>query len=90
MTEENVAEVKAMIKEVTKQMGAQNLELAGIADHLTTANLQTELALIDRLDCMIDRAIKRLLMVRGIKSLAVSSEGVPSGTPLLVSTSSRS
>jgi hypothetical protein len=47
MTEENVAEVKAMIKEVTKQMGAQNLELAGIADHLTTANLQTELALID-------------------------------------------
>ena len=88
MTEVNVAEVKALYKEVTKQTGEQNLELAFIADQVTTANLHTELELNDRLDCMIDRALKRLLMVRGIKSLAVSSEALPSRTPLLVSTSS--
>jgi hypothetical protein len=81
-------DVKALYKEVTKQMGEQNLELAFIADQVTTANLHTELELNDRLDCMIDRALKRLLMVRGIKSLAVSSEALPSRTPLLVSTSS--
>ena len=76
------------LKEVTKQMGEQNLELAFIADHLTAAKLHTELELNDRLDCMSDRALKRLLMVRGIKSLAVSSEALPSRTPLLISTSS--
>ena len=84
----DAAEVKALYKEVTKQMGEQNLGLAFIADQVTTANLHTELELNDRLDCMIDRALKRLLMVRGIKSLAVSSEALPSRTPLLTSTSS--
>ena len=84
----DAAEVKALYKEVTKQMGEQNLELAFIADQVTTANLHTELELNDRLDCMIDRALKRLLMVRGIKSLAVSSEALPSRTPPLTSTSS--
>jgi hypothetical protein len=38
-------------------MGEQNLELAFIADHLTTAKLHTELELNDRLDCIIDRAL---------------------------------
>ena len=88
LSEENIAKVKSIVEQLHEQMNNQDFELAEIADDLTTANLQNELALIDRLDAMIDRAIKRLLMVRGIKSLAVSPVAVPSRTPLLVSTSS--
>jgi hypothetical protein len=88
LSEENIAKLKSIVEQLHEQMNDQDFELAEIADDLTTANLQNELALIDRLDAMIDRAIKRLLMVRGIKSLGVSSEAVPSRTPLLVSTSS--
>jgi len=80
--------VKSIVEQLHEQMNNQDFELAEIADDLTTANLQNELALIDRLDAMIDRAIKRVLMVRGIKSLAVSPVAVLSRTPLLVSTSS--
>ena len=88
LSEENIAKVKSIVEQLHEQMNDQDFELAEIADDLTTANLQNELALIDRLDAMIDRAIKRVLMVRGIKSLAVSPVAVPSRTPLLVSTSS--
>ena len=88
LSEENIVKVKSIVEQLHEQMNNQDFELAEIADDLTTANLQNELALIDRLDAMIDRAIKRLLMVRGIKSLAVSPVAVPSRTPLLVSTSS--
>jgi hypothetical protein len=88
LSEENIAKVKSIVEQLHEQMNNQDFELAEIADDLTTANLQNELALIDRLDAMIDRAIKRVLMVRGIKSLAVSPVAVLSRTPLLVSTSS--
>ena len=71
-SEENIAKVKSIVEQLHEQMNNQDFETAVIADDLTTANLQNELALIDRLDAMIDRAIKRLLMVRGIKSPAVS------------------
>jgi hypothetical protein len=77
LTKENVARVNTLYKEVAKQMGEQNVELALIANQLTIDNLQNELLLTDRLDGMIDRAIKRLLMIRGIKSLATACEGVP-------------
>jgi hypothetical protein len=50
-------------------MGDQNVQLAEIADDATIDNLQNELALIDRLDDLIDRGLKRLLMVGRKKSL---------------------
>jgi hypothetical protein len=67
----------AMIEEVCRQIGDQNIELAEISDHTTFNDLLNELALVDRLDSMIDRALKRLLMARGIKSLSATSEAVP-------------
>ena len=43
----------------------------------TIEELIEELELLDRLDGMIDRSIKRLLMVRGVKSLSVTSSDIP-------------
>ena len=59
----------AAFEETRKEMGT-DWELVDISDFVTIANLLNELSLVDRLDGMIDRCIKRLLMVRGVKSLA--------------------
>ena len=42
------------------------------ARYVTFDRLLEDLSLIDRLDGMLERCIKRLLMVRGVKSLAYS------------------
>jgi hypothetical protein len=47
-------------------------ELAKLGEITTVDYLQNELSLIDRLDGMIDRCVKRLLLVRGFKSLSPS------------------
>jgi hypothetical protein len=39
---------------------------------VTIERLVKELELIDRLDSLIDRALKRLLMIRGVKSISAS------------------
>jgi hypothetical protein len=44
----------------------------------TDAHLLADLAVEERLDAVIDKCIKRLLMVRGVKSMAIQ---VPSETP---------
>lgn len=82
ITAENVAALQAIFEELRREMGDQNLELAEIANDATIASLSNELALADRLDSMIDRALKRLLMVKGVKSLSASSEAAPSGKRL--------
>jgi hypothetical protein len=46
----------------------------------TIEGLVKELEVHDRLDAMIDRCIKRLLMARGLKSMSISSHPV-SGEP---------
>ncbi len=51
-------------------------ELGGIA---TIDYLQSELSLIDRLDSMIDRCIKRVLLVSGRKSISPSASTAASG-----------
>ena len=56
-------------EEARKEMGTDG-ELVDIFNVVTIDNLLNELSLIDRLDGMIDRCIKRLLIVRGVKSLA--------------------
>ena len=73
LTEEMLAEMRALFGEIRQEMGT-DWELVDIADVATIANLLSELSVVDRLDGMIDRCIKRLLMVRGIKSLAAPSK----------------
>jgi hypothetical protein len=51
------------------------LELVEIGEVSTIGFLQDELSLIDRLDGMIDRCLKRLLFVRGLKSISSPSSG---------------
>jgi len=55
------------------------LELVEAGDVATTDYLLSELSIAERLDSMIDRSLKRLLFVRGIKSVS------PTGpSPLLL------
>jgi hypothetical protein len=67
------ARFEAASEEALKEMGTDG-ELVDLANVVTIDNLLNELSLIDRLDGMIDRCIKRLLMVRGVKSLAAPPE----------------
>jgi hypothetical protein len=48
-------------------------ELAKIAEIATVDRLMRDLGVRDRLDAMIDRCLKRLLFVRGLKSLPAAS-----------------
>jgi hypothetical protein len=73
LSEEERIEMERILEQVQKRMGA-DYDLVGITEFATIPNLVQELAIVDRLDGMIDRNIKRLLMVRGVKSLAVSAE----------------
>jgi hypothetical protein len=54
-------------------------QLIEIGEPATIDGLMKELDVIERLDGMIDRCIKRLLMVRGVKSL--SSAGASESAP---------
>jgi hypothetical protein len=54
------------------------LELIEIGDVATPDHLLMELALIDRLDGMIARCLKQLLLVRGVKSISLSTSAEPS------------
>jgi hypothetical protein len=56
-------------EEVRTQLGP-SLELVEAGDVVTTDHLLRELSIAERLEDMIDRCIKRLLMVRGYKSLS--------------------
>jgi hypothetical protein len=51
----------------------EDYELAKIAEIATVDRLLRDLAVQDRLDAMIDKCLKRLLFVRGLKSLPAAS-----------------
>jgi len=77
------AKVKAAKKNADEQAQEELgvfYELASLGDVATIDYLQNELALIDRLDGMIDRCIKRLLLVRGLKSISPTTSTAASGT----------
>jgi hypothetical protein len=69
-------------EEAQTELGAA-LELVEIGDVATTEYLLNELSIAERLDSMIDRCFKRLLFVRGLKSLSSSSSGAPSPSRIL-------
>lgn len=66
-------------KEAQVQLG-EALELVEAGDVATTDYLLNELSIIERLDQMIDRCLKQLLLVRGLKSIS-SPSAATSRTP---------
>lgn len=76
---------EAAEEEIKTELGAAS-DLVEIGDVATTNYLLKELAIVDRLDGMIDRCLKRLLFVRGLKSISSSSATVssPPRKPLAV------
>lgn len=70
-----VTEKEAVEEQAREELG-EAWDLIEIGKLATVEYLLQELSVADRLDGMIDRALKRLLFVRGIKSYAhPSSEG---------------
>jgi hypothetical protein len=55
-------------------------QLASV-DVVNDDRLLAELAVEERLDAMIDKCIKRLLMVRGVKSMAIAPRSEPAQLP---------
>jgi hypothetical protein len=78
-SEARIEELKALLnrvdKEIQTDLGAA-IELVEIGDAAKIEYLEKELAIRERLDGMITRAYKKLLYVRGIKSMSSSSEAV--------------
>jgi hypothetical protein len=73
--EEIRAQNEAVDEQAREELG-EAWDLIEIGEVATVEYLLKELSVAERLDGMIDRALKRLLFVRGIKSFAqTSSEG---------------
>jgi len=67
---------EALAEEARKELG-DTLELVRMGEGVSIKRLLEELSVLDRLDGMIDRCTKRLLLVRGAKSMSLS---VPTGS----------
>ncbi len=81
-TPEEIRSGEAVAKEqIQKELG-EFAKLAEISDSLTFDNLLKEISVIDRIDGMIDRCLKRLLFIRGLKSITASASGPASGERL--------
>jgi hypothetical protein len=72
---------KSVVKEARTELGPA-IELAEIGDVATVEHLEKELGIRERLHGMIARLEKRLLYLRGIKSIS-SSSATSSPQPLL-------
>jgi hypothetical protein len=72
--EEIRAGAAAAKEQVQKELG-EFAKLAEMSDELSFETLLDELSVIDRIDGMIDRCLKRLLFVRGLKSITASASG---------------
>jgi hypothetical protein len=70
--EEILATQRDLEEQLRKELG-EAWELTEIGDAATTDHLLVELSIVDRLEGMIDRCLKRLLFVRGLKSISSSS-----------------
>ena len=70
--EEVRAAEHAAEEQARKELGKSVWELVEMDDDVTIDHLLSELSLVERLDGMIDRCIKRLLLVRGLKSISSS------------------
>jgi hypothetical protein len=87
MSEEDELRKKANLAEREKAIRAADdiarhklgdmYELAKMADTVTVACLMKDLAVEERLDAAIDKCLKRLLFVKGLKSISASSSSAP-------------
>jgi hypothetical protein len=79
---ERTAQRQAEEEKIRREMGDAAFELARLSHVTTTGYLMHELSIIDRIDAMIDRCLKRLLLVRGVKSISSSlSKPTPKQIP---------
>jgi hypothetical protein len=67
---------KSADKQARRELG-EAWELVEMGEVTTIDYLLHELAVIERLDAMIERSLKRLLLVRGVKSMESASFPVP-------------
>jgi hypothetical protein len=74
--EEVSAGERAAREKARKELGTA-WEFVEAGDAVTIDHLLSELTVMDRLDGMIDRCIKRLLLARGCKSISASSATAP-------------
>jgi hypothetical protein len=74
--EEIRAATEAAKRETREELG-EAMQLVEMGSEVTIERLFEELSVVERLDGMIDRAIKRLLLVRGVKSMSLSSSIAP-------------
>jgi hypothetical protein len=66
----------AALEEARKELG-DTCDLIEIRDIATVHSLLADLKIEERLDAMIDKCLKRLLFVRGLKSLPAASSSAP-------------
>jgi hypothetical protein len=62
--------------EVRKELG-DAYELVEIGDAATINGLLSDLEIEERMDALIDKCLKRLLFVRGLKSISTTSSSAP-------------
>jgi hypothetical protein len=78
--ERSPEEIRAAIataeKQTREELG-EAMRLVEMGREVTIERLFEEFSVIERLDGMIDRCIKRLLLVRGVKSMSLSSSVAP-------------
>jgi hypothetical protein len=69
--------IRAAEDRARKELG-DTYELVEIGERATTANgLMEDLEVQDRMDAMIDKCLKRLLFLRGLKSISGASSSAP-------------
>jgi hypothetical protein len=66
------AAIRAAEDQARKELG-EIYELEEIGETATVDHLMKDLEVQERLDAMIDKCVKRLLMVRGVKSMSLPS-----------------
>jgi hypothetical protein len=74
------ADTKAAEEEIRSALG-DLLALVEMGDAVTIDQLLKDLALIDRINGMLDRCHKRLLMERGVKSISLTAAESSSDAP---------
>jgi hypothetical protein len=76
--------IEAATDQAREEFG-DSFALVEIGESATMSGLRDELELHERLDALIERCFKRLLLVRGVKSVSSSSEAASKPVPRLVS-----
>jgi hypothetical protein len=73
---ERKAAIRAAEAQARKELG-EAYELVEVGETATVERLLRDLAVEERLDAMIDKCLKRLLFLRGFKSLPTASSSAP-------------